>query len=146
MNITAMININRPKGDSKVQRQNKLKSVMAPMALSMLAFLAANLAVAGDAPALKTKDVILVHGAWADGSSWSKVIALLQLRGFHVTAVQLSMTSVARDVATLAPDFVVMTNGAPELLATTVTADRVIRFSLREPTDDRAPERFWPWS
>ncbi len=49
----------------------------------------------------KTKDVILVHGAWADGSSWSKVIPLLEKRGFHVTAVQLSLTSIADDVATV---------------------------------------------
>ena len=50
---------------------------------------------------LKTKDVILVHGAWADGSSWSKVIPMLEKRGFHVTAVQLPLTSVADDVATV---------------------------------------------
>jgi pimeloyl-ACP methyl ester carboxylesterase len=34
-------------------------------------------------------DVLLVHGAWADGSSWSGVIAELQRRGFDVAAVQL---------------------------------------------------------
>jgi pimeloyl-ACP methyl ester carboxylesterase len=42
-----------------------------------------------------------IHGAWADGSSWSKVIPLLENRGFHVTAVQLPLTSVADDVATV---------------------------------------------
>jgi len=45
--------------------------------------------------------VILVHGAWADGSSWSKVIPLLERMGFHVTAVQLPLTSIADDVATV---------------------------------------------
>ena len=30
-----------------------------------------------------TKNIVLVHGAWADGSCWSKVIALLEARGFH---------------------------------------------------------------
>lgn len=50
---------------------------------------------------LKTRDVILVHGAWADGSSWSKVIPLLERKGFHVTAVQLPLTSIADDVATV---------------------------------------------
>lgn len=84
-----------------MQGQRKLKSLMAPLALSMLALFAANLSEAGDYSVLKTKDVILVHGAWADGSSWSKVIVLLERRGFHVTAVQLSLTSVAEDVATL---------------------------------------------
>lgn len=33
-------------------------------------------------------NVVLVHGAWADGSNWSKVIPLLQDAGFTVTAVQ----------------------------------------------------------
>lgn len=44
--------------------------------------------------------VVLVHGAWADGSSWSKVIPLLQEKGFNVTAVQLPETSLADDVNT----------------------------------------------
>jgi pimeloyl-ACP methyl ester carboxylesterase len=43
--------------------------------------------------------VILVHGAWADGSSWSKVIPLLKAKGFAVVAVQLPLSSFAEDVA-----------------------------------------------
>lgn len=43
--------------------------------------------------------VVLVHGAFADGSSWSRVIPLLQKRGYRVTAVQLPLTSLADDVA-----------------------------------------------
>jgi pimeloyl-ACP methyl ester carboxylesterase len=46
-----------------------------------------------------TKNIVLVHGAWADGSCWSKVIALLQAKGFHVVAVQNPLTSLADDVA-----------------------------------------------
>jgi pimeloyl-ACP methyl ester carboxylesterase len=34
------------------------------------------------------KNIVLVHGAFTDGSCWSAVIALLQGRGYHVTAVQ----------------------------------------------------------
>jgi hypothetical protein len=34
-------------------------------------------------------NVILVHGAWSDGSLWSKVISLLQNKAFNVTAAQL---------------------------------------------------------
>jgi pimeloyl-ACP methyl ester carboxylesterase len=49
----------------------------------------------------KASNVILVHGAWADGSSWSKVIPLLIARGLRVTAVQLSLTSLKDDVATV---------------------------------------------
>ena len=44
-------------------------------------------------------NVVLVHGAWADGSSWSKVIPLLQENGFNVTAVQIPLTSLSDDVA-----------------------------------------------
>jgi pimeloyl-ACP methyl ester carboxylesterase len=46
-------------------------------------------------------NVVLVHGAWADGSSWSKVIPLLESKGLHVDAVQLPLTSQADDVATV---------------------------------------------
>src|SRR5258707_15802779 len=49
----------------------------------------------------KSSDVILVHGAWADGSSWAKVIPLLAARGHSVTAVQLTLTSLGDDVATV---------------------------------------------
>src|SRR5258706_9013849 len=45
------------------------------------------------------RNVVLVHGAWADGSSWSRVIPLLQARGFNVAAAQLPLTSLADDVA-----------------------------------------------
>jgi pimeloyl-ACP methyl ester carboxylesterase len=43
--------------------------------------------------------VVLVHGEWTDGSSWSKVIPLLQKDGLRVTAVQIPLTSLAEDVA-----------------------------------------------
>ena len=49
----------------------------------------------------KSSDVILVHGAWADGSSWAKVIPLLGARGHSITAVQLPLTSLGDDVATV---------------------------------------------
>jgi pimeloyl-ACP methyl ester carboxylesterase len=45
-------------------------------------------------------NIVLVHGAWADGSSWSKVISLLQEKGYNVTAVQIPLTSLSDDVAT----------------------------------------------
>jgi pimeloyl-ACP methyl ester carboxylesterase len=45
------------------------------------------------------KNIVLVHGAWADGSCWSKVIALLEAKSFHVVAVQNPLTSLADDVA-----------------------------------------------
>lgn len=45
------------------------------------------------------KNVVLVHGAFADGSSWAKVIPLLQAKGLSVIAVQNPLTSFAEDVA-----------------------------------------------
>jgi pimeloyl-ACP methyl ester carboxylesterase len=45
------------------------------------------------------KNVVLVHGAFADGSSWCKVIPLLQAKGLHVTSVAIPLTSFADDVA-----------------------------------------------
>src|SRR5246127_4427903 len=45
------------------------------------------------------RNIVIVHGAWADGSSWSKVIALLQAKGLHVVAVQNPLTSLPDDVA-----------------------------------------------
>lgn len=45
------------------------------------------------------RNVILVHGAYADGSSYAKVIPLLRAKGLRVTAVQNPLTSLAADVA-----------------------------------------------
>jgi pimeloyl-ACP methyl ester carboxylesterase len=46
-------------------------------------------------------NIVLVHGAWADGSSWSAVIERLQADGYHVTAPQFPMTTLADNVARL---------------------------------------------
>ena len=46
-------------------------------------------------------NIVLVHGAWADGSSWSAVIEALQADGYNVTAPQFPETSLADDVARL---------------------------------------------
>ncbi|HEY2519803.1 MAG TPA: alpha/beta hydrolase [Streptosporangiaceae bacterium] len=46
-------------------------------------------------------NIVLVHGAWADGSSWSAVIKRLQAGGYHVTAPQFPLTTLAADVARL---------------------------------------------
>ena len=50
---------------------------------------------------VKKPNVVLVHGAWADGSSWSAVIEALQANGFTVTAPQFPETSLAADLARL---------------------------------------------
>jgi pimeloyl-ACP methyl ester carboxylesterase len=50
-------------------------------------------------PAVSARNVVLVHGAYADGSCWSEVIGRLQLAGLKATAVQNPLTSLADDVA-----------------------------------------------
>src|SRR5271168_2013853 len=45
------------------------------------------------------RNVVLVNGAWADGSSWSKIIPLLQANGLHVACAQNPLSSIADDVA-----------------------------------------------
>ena len=46
-------------------------------------------------------NIVLVHGAWADGSSWSAVVERLQADGYTVTAPQFPLTSLADNVARL---------------------------------------------
>jgi pimeloyl-ACP methyl ester carboxylesterase len=50
---------------------------------------------------LNEVSVVLVHGAWADGSSWSKVIGALRCEGARVIAAPLPLTSLADDAAAL---------------------------------------------
>ena len=50
-------------------------------------------------PSGGVKTVLLIHGAWADGSSWSKLIPLLEAKELHVVSVQIPLTSFADDVA-----------------------------------------------
>jgi pimeloyl-ACP methyl ester carboxylesterase len=50
-------------------------------------------------PASVVKNIVLVHGAFADGTSWSKIIPILEEEGYHVVAVQNPLTSLADDVA-----------------------------------------------
>jgi pimeloyl-ACP methyl ester carboxylesterase len=49
---------------------------------------------------MEAKNIVLVHGAFADGSGWHKVIPILSAAGYHVTAVQNPLSSVEADVAT----------------------------------------------
>lgn len=75
---------------------NKMGSWLAAGALLMMS---AGAVMAADVAPIKANNVVLVHGSWADGSSWSEVIARLQAAGLNVTAVQNPLTSVADDVA-----------------------------------------------
>ena len=60
------------------------------------------------------RNVVLVHGAYADGSSWAKVIPLLQGAGMNVIAVQNPLTSLADDVA--ATNFALARQEGPTIL------------------------------
>ena len=71
--------------------------ILASAILSIM--LSAGAAAVSAAPAPPIKNIVLVHGAFADGSSWAKVITILQAKGYHVTAVQNPLTSLADDVA-----------------------------------------------
>jgi pimeloyl-ACP methyl ester carboxylesterase len=68
-------------------------------ALSALVTTAIVVAVAPAAAQTAPTSVVLVHGAFADGSSWNEVIPLLQAEGLKVVAVQNPLTSLAEDVA-----------------------------------------------
>jgi pimeloyl-ACP methyl ester carboxylesterase len=51
--------------------------------------------------AMEDVSVVLAHGAWADGSSWTRVITALRAEGTRVSAAPLPLTSLADDVAAL---------------------------------------------
>ena len=70
-----------------------MKAVIAALVLAL------TVGVAASATAAPVKNIVLVHGAFADGSSWSRVIPILQAKGYRVTAVQNPLTSLADDVA-----------------------------------------------
>src|SRR5258707_11209749 len=51
--------------------------------------------------AIKDVSVVLAHGAWADGSSWARVITALKAEAVNVLAAPLPLPSLAEDVAAL---------------------------------------------
>jgi pimeloyl-ACP methyl ester carboxylesterase len=75
------------------------KYLLAPLTLALVGFVSKATPTVQAAGPAGVKNVLLVHGAWADGSSWNKVIANLRADGYNVTAVQLPLTSLADDVA-----------------------------------------------
>jgi pimeloyl-ACP methyl ester carboxylesterase len=67
--------------------------------LAAAAALALGLSFSAGAATADKPSVVLVHGAFADGSDWAKVIPLLQAKGVHVVSVQNPLTSLEDDVA-----------------------------------------------
>jgi len=78
----------------------KTHTLSAPVLAGILAMVVvAQSALAADAGARGARNVVLVHGAFADGSSWAKVIPLLEKAGLNAVAVQNPLTSLADDLA-----------------------------------------------
>jgi hypothetical protein len=74
-------------------------------------------------------NIVLVHGAWADGSSWSAAIDRLQADGYRVTAPQFPMTKLAEDVARLRQ--VLARQDGPTVIAGIHTGVRSSRRSVK---------------
>lgn len=74
--------------------------------------------------------VVLAHGAWADGSSWSKVIGLLRAQGIKSVAAPLPLTSLADDAAAL--DRTLERVGGPMVLVGHAYAGAVIASTRNE--------------
>src|SRR5262245_63892148 len=70
------------------------KAVLVGGVAASIAFCGAMAAQSQQPP---VKNIVLVHGAFADGSSWTKIIPILEKRGFHVVAVQNPLTSLSDD-------------------------------------------------
>jgi pimeloyl-ACP methyl ester carboxylesterase len=78
-----------------INRRNFSATLMVGAAASLLAARAG----AAVTPAVKARNVVLVHGLFADGSSWSEVIPRLQAAGMNVTSVQNPLTTLSDAVA-----------------------------------------------
>ena len=68
--------------------------------------------------------VVLVHGAWDDGSSWNDIIAPLQAKGLNVMAAPIPLTSLPDDIAAL--DRALERTDGPIVLAAHAYAGAVI--------------------
>src|SRR5262245_55129985 len=73
--------------------------IVAALSAAFLVGLASSTASA-EAQRAPKATVVLVHGAWADGTGWQHVIPRLEVAGFAVTAVQNSLNSLPDDIAT----------------------------------------------
>ena len=77
-----------------------MKSLLIPAVLSAaFTFAIAPATAATKLPAGTIKNIVLVHGAWANASSWNNVAHLLKSKGYHVTEVNIPLTSLAADAA-----------------------------------------------
>lgn len=89
-----------------------MKANLIPLAAGLSAV--ALLSGAAMAAPAGAKNVVLVHGAWADGSGWRPIYEILKSEGYNVRMVQNPLTSLADDVA--ATDRVLDRMGGPTIL------------------------------
>jgi len=89
----------RRKNMKSIKRNTTRAQISLVVSLAILVLFITTVSVGAAAQEI-VKNIVLVHGAFADGSSWSKVIPLLEAKGFHVVSVQIPLTSLADDVAT----------------------------------------------
>lgn len=86
-------------------KQNKLNKLhiwnTTQIAITFVLALVFLITSAGSARADSKPNIVLVHGAWADGSSWSAVVQRLQETGYNVMAPQFPLTSLADNLARL---------------------------------------------
>jgi len=75
------------------------RSFLATMAAGVSASLVSTRGMAANPAPTKARNVVLVHGLFADGSCWSEVIALLQAAGLNATSVQNPLTTLPEAVA-----------------------------------------------
>jgi pimeloyl-ACP methyl ester carboxylesterase len=75
------------------------RTLSAALVAGAAASLISTRVMAADPAPTKARNVVLVHGLFADGSCWSEVIARLQLAGLNVTAVQNPLTTLPEAVA-----------------------------------------------
>src|SRR5215211_815827 len=103
---TTLIASSAPRPGFASTEENNNNTLMEPgasqgMATATNATTNATTTTSANATTTTPPNIVLVHGLWADGSSWSKVIPTLQKAGHRVIAVQLAAHSLADDVATV---------------------------------------------
>lgn len=76
-----------------------LKKILATVIAASLIIYLSSCTTSAEPPVKGVRNIVLVHGAFADGSSWAKVVTLLQDKGFNVVSVQNPLTSLYDDVA-----------------------------------------------
>src|ERR1700728_4814432 len=82
--ISSLVRIFRSSRRKTMQSFKLIRNAVAACAALLAIIVPATKATAQTQSTTEIKTVLLIHGAWADGSSWSKVIPLLEAKGLHV--------------------------------------------------------------